>query len=218
MTVQSLRQKTGHAAWHTFRPSFSAKSWRKLCPRSCNINAVIYNLHANSQCFRGDSSSLSLSSSPLLSFSLPCPTAACTFIVPLLFVACPTARFLASSPFRRCKRKNISSAKINCPGLAWACSKQIYLVPRFMSLHYETYTHPDRPLPPIPSSWDRCLSLVVAHLVEQLNKLLLAGLASTGLTFLLLWQPSLFSKWIFNAHTLPPSLLLRDSQWPSVYR
>lgn len=26
MTVQSLRQKTGHAAWHTFRPSFSAKS------------------------------------------------------------------------------------------------------------------------------------------------------------------------------------------------
>lgn len=96
------------------------------------------------------------------------------------------------------QRKNISSAKINCPGLAWACSKQIYLVPRFMSLHYETYTHTDRALPLPPSfhsfSWDRCLSPVVAHLVEQLNKLLRAGLASTSLTFLLLWQPSLFSK------------------------
>lgn len=60
MTVQSLRQKTGHAAWHTFRPSFSAKSWRKLCPRSCNINAVIYNLHANSQCSKGGFSFLLL--------------------------------------------------------------------------------------------------------------------------------------------------------------
>lgn len=51
------------------------------------------------------------------------------------------------------QRKNISSAKINCPGLAWACSKQIYLVPRFMSLHYETYTHTDwtLPQPPFPS-------------------------------------------------------------------
>lgn len=103
MTVQSLRQKTGHAAWHTFRPSFSAKSWRKVCPRSCNINAVIYNLHANSQCSRGGSSSLLLSLS--LHLLLPCPTAACTFIVPLLFVACPTARLLVSCPFRRGKEK-----------------------------------------------------------------------------------------------------------------
>lgn len=50
------------------------------------------------------------------------------------------------------QRKNISSAKINCPGLAWACSKQIYLVPRFMSLHYETYTHTDpHSFPPFSS-------------------------------------------------------------------
>lgn len=53
-----------------------------------------------------------------------------------------------SCPLPPLQWKNISSAKINCLGLAWACSKQIYLVPRFMSLHYETYTHPDRPLPP----------------------------------------------------------------------
>lgn len=49
-----------------------------------------------------------------------------------------------------------------------------------MSLHYETYTHPDRPPSPLPplrtpiASRDRCLSPDVAHLLEQLNKLLAA--------------------------------------------
>lgn len=193
MTVQSLRQKTGHAAWHTFRPSFSAESWRKLCKRSCNINAVIYNLHANSQCFRGDSSSLSLPLS--CSLSLSGMSNSCMHIYcAITFCGMSHSALPCLLPLPQLQRKNISSAKINCPGLAWACSKQIYLVPRFMSLHYETYTHPDRPRPPHPASWDRCLSPDVAHLVEQLNKLLLAGLASTSLTFLLLWQPSLFSK------------------------
>lgn len=151
MTVQSLRQKTGHAAWHTFRPSFSAKSWRKVCPRSCNINAVIYNLHANSQCSRGGSSSLLLSlslSSSSSAMSNSCMHIYCAITFCGMSHSAPPC-FLALPPRQR---KNISSAKINCPGLAWACSKQIYLVPRFMSLHYETYTHIDRVflLPPFP--------------------------------------------------------------------
>lgn len=49
---------------------FLAKSCRKLCPRSCNINAVIYNLHANSQCFSGERQRWLLSQPHSLSLSL----------------------------------------------------------------------------------------------------------------------------------------------------